>query len=179
MHLNLLQEHGNMETHTGLEWMRFFNAARPLVGERKKMVFGSANMYVWLPTDELGREGWCRTDTYEESMKSDAFRRAITNTATKMDSTFHTLDFEFGEDDNPGILSKACLQAIKQGWVTSWSVGVTDPKRLGKHNTPLVASEVTLATGGGPTRCYTMTAKIKRSWLEANPPPLRLSLIHI
>ena len=177
MHVNLLPEHGNMETHNGLEWMRFFNAARPLVGERKKMVFGSANMYVWLPTDELGREGWCRTDTYEESMKSDAFRRSITNTAPKMDSTFHTLDLEFGADDNPGILSKACLQAIRQGWVTSWIVGVSNPKRLGKHSTPLVASEVTLATGG-VSRRYTMTAKIKRSWLDANPPPLRGGVPH-
>ena len=179
MHLKLLQEHGNMETHTGLEWMRFFNAARPLVGERKKMVFGSANMYVWLPTDELGREGWCRTDTYEESMKSDAFRRAVTNNAPKMDSTFHTLDLEFGEDDNPGILSKACVQAIRQGVVTSWRVGVSNPKRLGKRSTPLVASEVILAhEGSGCSTHYTMTAKIKPEWLKANPPPLRDGVPH-
>jgi hypothetical protein len=118
-HLNLLPEHGNVETHPGLEWMRFFNAAQPLAGERKKMVFGSANMYVWLPNDELGREGWCRTDTYEESMRSDAFRRALTDNAAKMDSTFHTIDLAFGEDDNPnpGILAKACVQAIRQGLV--------------------------------------------------------------
>ena len=178
MQLNLLPEHGTMETHNGLEWMRFFNAAQPLAGDRKTMVFGSSNVYISHDAmDEQGREGWCRTDTYEESMKSDAFRRAITNTAPKMDSTFHTLDLEFGEDDNPGILSKACLQAIRQGWVTSWTVGVSNPKRLGKHGIPVVASQVTLATGGCSAR-VTMTAKIKREWLDANPPPLRDGVPH-
>ena len=86
----------------------------------------------------------------------------------------------FSDDAKDGTLGSTCLQALERGWVSSWRVGVSKPELLDKNNTPLVASEVILTHDytdpDDPIECltgYTMTSKIKRDWMKANPPPLR------
>ena len=176
--LNLTPAHGPVESHPGLEWMRLYNAQTLRVNQSPRA--GPANMQRRVPTDDLGREGWCPSDTYEQAKNSEAFLRSITDAADRMDSTFHTLDLEFSDDAKDGTLGSTCLQALERGWVSSWRVGVSKPELLDKNNTPLVASEVILTHDytdpDDPIECltgYTMTSKIKRDWMKANPPPLR------
>ena len=98
-----------------------------------------------------------------------------------MDSTFHTLDLEFSDDAKDGTLGSTCLQALERGWVSSWRVGGVKARTARQETTtPLVASEVILTHDytdpDDPIECltgYTMTSKIKRDWMKANPPPLR------
>lgn len=176
--LNLTPAHGLVESHPGLEWMRLYNA-QPLRGNQCPRA-APLNMFRRIPNDDAGREGWCQSDTYEQAKSSDAFLRSITDAAEAMDSTFHTLNLEFSDDATDGPLGRTCMLALERGWVSSWRVGVSKPELLDKNSTPRVASEVIMTHDytdpDDSSECltgYTMTANVKRSWMMANPPPLR------